>query len=306
MTEIKPSKPYNYEITLDKRGLVFDNPFTLMYALKYFNGDEGSLERYRILNNPLNYPGRRNTDKSNEEINREIDYADQKKEIDGTKSVETEIMQPFFICEHLNRKFKRTFSNSSGPSENFNDCSISILRTRTGYFLEITKHAEIGIVEDIGDEIKRKIGGIKQGIKSCKVDIYFKVKNDVFCLDVVEFFSRYFNLSRIESDLKFREFRKEDYFWLSRELYENQNANVLFNPNNHISINANIGLVNVTKPEFKNQFLVEKSPIKPPTIRIDLLPYLDNFSEMVLADPRGIELILQSARKIEEKFKKGY
>ena len=206
----------------------------------------------------------------------------------------------------MNRKFKRTFSNKTAPSEKFNDCSISIMKKRTGYFLEITKHAEIGTLEDIGNEIKRKIGGIKQGIKSCKVDIYFKAKNDVFCLDVVEFFSRYFNLSRIESDLKFREFRKEDYFWLSRELYENQKANVLFNPTNHISINANIGLVNITKPEFKNQFLVGKSPMQPPTVRIDLLPYIDNYPGMVLADHRGIELILESARKIEEKFKKGY
>jgi len=306
MTEIQPSTPYNYNITLDKSGLIFDNLFTLMYALKYFNGDDGSLERYRILNNPLNYPGRRNTDQSNEEINKEIDYADQKKEIDGTRSVETEIIQPFFICEHLNRKFKRTFSINTAPSAKFNDCSISILKTRTGYFLEITKHAEIGSVEDIGNEIERKIGGIKQGIKSCKVDIYFKVKNDVFCLDVFEFFSRYFNLSRIEPEMKFRKFIKEDYFWLSRELYENQHAKVLFNPNNHVSINANIDLVNITKPEFKNQFLVEKSPIQAPTIRIDLLPDIDKFSGMILTDHWGIELIFESTRKIEERFKRKY
>lgn len=306
MTEIQPSKPYDYKITLDKNGLIFDNLFTLMYALKHFNGDKGSLERYRVYNNPLNYPGRRYTDRSNEEINREIDYADNNKETEGIISVETEIMQPFFICEHLNRKFKRTFSTKTAPSEKFIDCSISIMRTRTGYFLEIIKHAEIGKVEDIGNEIERKISGIKQGIKSCKVDIYFKVKTDVFCLDVFEFFSRYFNLSRIEPEMKFREFIKEDYFWLSRELYENQNANVLFNPNNYVSINANIGLVNITNPYFKNQFLVEKSPVKTPAIRIDLLPDSYKFPGMALTDSWGIELIFESVRMIEEKFKKGY
>jgi hypothetical protein len=306
MTDIQPSKPYNYIIRLDKSGLIFDNPFILMYALKHYNGDEGSLERYRILNNPLNYPGRRNTDQSNEEINKEIDYADEKKETDGTKSVETEIMQPFFICENLNRKFRRTFSIKSGPSEKFNDCSISISKTRTGYFLEITKHAEIGTVKDIGNEIDQKIGGIKQGLKSCKIDIYFKRQNDVFCLDVVEFFSKYFKLSRIESDLKFREFRKEDYFWLSRELFEHHNAKVLINPNNHVSINSNISLLNIIKPEFKNQYLVEKSQKKPPTVRIDLLPDIDKLSGLVLTDLRGIELILESVQKIEDKFKGRY
>jgi hypothetical protein len=306
MTDIQPSKPYNYKIRIDKSGLIFDNPFTLMYALKHFNGDEGSLERYRILNNPLNYPGRRNTDQSNEEINREIDYADKKKETDGTKSVETEIMQPFFICENLNRKFKRTFSINTSPGDKFNDCSISILKTKTGYFLEITKHAEIGSVKDIGNEIGKKIGGIKQGLKSIKVDIYFKVKNNVFCLDVVEFFSRYFNLSRIEPDLKFREFRKEDYFWLSRELYENQVAKVFINHKNQVSINSNISLLNITNPEFDNQYLVDKLPTKSPTISIDLLPDINKFPGMVLTEPEGVEVLLESARNIEERFKKRY
>jgi len=306
MTEIPPSTPYRYQIRIDKSGLIFDNPFTLMYALKYYNGDEGSLEQYRILNNPLNYPGRRNTDQSNEDINKEIDDADKKKQTDGTKSVETEIMQPFFICENLSRKFKRTFSVNTSPGEKFNDCSISILKTRTGYFLEIKKYAEIGSVIDIGNEIRHDIAGIKQGIQSCKVDIEFKAKNNVFCLDVVDFFSRYFNLSRIESDLKFREFRKEDYFWLSRELYENQVADVFVNHNNQTSIHANVSLVNIATLEFNNQYLVEKSPLKSPAIRIDLLPDIDKFPEMILTDPRGVELIQASARNIEEKFKKKY
>jgi hypothetical protein len=306
MTETPRSTPYRYKIRIDKNGLIFDNPFTLMYALKYYNGDEGSLEQYRILNNPLNYPGRRNTDQSNEEINKEIDTADKKKETDGTRSVETEIMQPFFICENLSRKFKRTFSANTSPGEKFNDCSISILKTRTGYFLEIKKYAEIGSVIDIGNEIRQNIGGIIQGIQSCKVDIEFKVKNDVFCLDVADFFARYFNLSRIESDLKFREFRKEDYFWLSRELYEKQVASVFINHNNQTSIHANVSLENTTTLEFNNQYLVEKSPAKSPAVRIDLLPDIDNFPEMILTDPRGVELIEESARNIEEKFKRRY
>ncbi|MEJ2096061.1 MAG: hypothetical protein P8Y38_02735, partial [Deltaproteobacteria bacterium] len=75
MPDINPSIPYRYKIKIDKSGLIFNNPFTLMYALKHYNGDEGALEQYRILSNPLNFQGRRKTDQSNEEINKEIDTA---------------------------------------------------------------------------------------------------------------------------------------------------------------------------------------------------------------------------------------
>jgi hypothetical protein len=180
------------------------------------------------------------------------------------------------------------------------------LRTRTGYFLEIRKHTEIGSVEDVGREIADKIGGIDPGLKSCSVDIFFKVKNNLFCLDVFEFFSRYFTLSRTESDLQFREFLKEDYFWLSRELYENRSAGVSINHSNHVSIQAKVSLLNVNRMEFNNQYLVEKSPEKTPGVRIDLLPGIDAFPGKVLTDPRGVVLLLEAARKIEERFKRRY
>lgn len=306
MPDINPSIPYRYKIKIDKSGLIFNNPFTLMYALKHYNGDEGALEQYRILSNPLNFQGRRKTDQSNEEINKEIDTADKKKQTDGTKSVETEIMQPFFICEHLNRKFKRTFSGNTGPGERFADCSISIVKTRSGYFLDIKKHTEIGSLTDMGVEIRKSIGGLKQGLKACEADIEFKVKNDVFCLDVVEFFSRYFDLSRVEPDMNFREFRKEDYFWLSRELYENKVAKVFLNYNKQVSIIVNIRLLNVANLEFNNQYLVERSPMKSPALSIDLLPDISNFPGMVLTDPEGVEIILGAAHHIEERFKRNY
>jgi hypothetical protein len=306
MPEILPSIPYRYKIKINKTGLIFGNPFTLMYALKHYNGDDGALEQYRILNNPLQFQGRRKTDQSNEEINREIDEADKKKAADGTKSVETEIMQPFFICQHLNRKFKRTFSNNTGPSEKFDDCSIAILKTRSGYFLEMKKHTEIGSVTDMGAEIEKTIGGLTQGLKSCEVDIEFKIKNDIFCLDVVEFFSRYFDLSRIESDLGFRAFRKEDYFWLSRELFENKVAKVFLNYNNQVSITSNIRLLDVADLQFKNQYLVETSPMKSPAVSIDLLPDIANFPGMVLTDPAGVEILHGAARYIEDRFKRSY